>query len=278
MGQVPYGPPDIPADELVMRLSERDLPSRVIDFPSRGGAGNKGGKLRIQILKAMDKTKAKAEAGQIVRNQLKENLGREPSAEDMSTDYAREMVNDALVASLICMFCRSVNPIGEVGEGRRVTYGRIFKSAPWVLNNLSSDEISILMLEYQVMEVEDGPREQVLLDDPFILRLWIDKAKQGAWKLGPFASMAFLDLAELCRFSFQVIDKAQSLGFDILDPRSLPLLSASKSQSETSTSGTSSSGKQPASSDHSQESHSSTPETISVDEAKKRARKLREQL
>lgn len=269
-------PPDIPADELVARLASRDMPSRVIDFPYREGAGNTSGQLRIIILMAMDKTMAKGEAGRITREQLRLDLKREPTAEDMSTDYARDMLNDVLAACLICRFARSRDPIGATGEERRTTYGRIFRSPEWVLNHLSSDEIAILMLEYQILEVEDGPREQVLVDDPFILQMWIDKLKRGAWALGPFASCAFLDLAELTRFALRRIEEAQSLGCRILDPQFMNSLSSSMSASETSEPDTTSSGSSPENS--APIPTPDLPETITVAEAQKRARKLRAKL
>jgi hypothetical protein len=266
-------PPDISPDELVMQLSSREQPSRVVDFPAKPGASNTSGQLRIIILPAMEKTKAKSEAGKITRNQLKVDLGREPTVDDLSTDYAREMLNDVLVASLICRFSRSRDPIGEVGENRRVTYGRIFKSPEWVLNNFSSDEVALLMMEYQILEVEEGPREQILLDDPFILQMWIDKAKKGMWTLGPFVSLAFLDLAELARFALKRIEEAQSLGCNILDPQFLNSLPSGTSPHVTSGSDITSSGEPPASS-----AHTPIPETLTPAQAKARAKQLREKL
>lgn len=266
-------PPDVAPDELVARLASREQLSRVVDFPAKPGASNTSGQLRIVILPAMEKTKAKSEAGKITRQQLKTDLGREPTAEDLGTDYAREMLNDVLVASLICRFSRSRDPIGEVGESRRVTYGRIFKSPEWVLNNFSSDEVALLMMEYQILEVEEGPREQVLLDDPFILQMWIERAKKGLWTLGPLASLAFLDLAELARFALKKIDEAQSLGFNILDPQFLSSLPSGTSQPATSESDNTSYGEPPASS-----APTPVPETLTPDQAKARAKQLREKL
>lgn len=263
-------PPDLPADELVAKLASRELPSRVIDFPSKEGASNTSGQLRLVILKAMDKTMAKSEAGKITRAQLKIDLAREPNQDDLATDYAREMLNDVLAACLIYRFARSRDAIGEVGESRRVTYGQIFRSPQWVLNNLSSDEIAILMLEYQILEVEEGPREQVLTDDPFVLQLWIDKLKKGMWVLGPLASLAYLDLAELLRFTLQRIDEAQSLGCHILDPTFLASLNSSTSESVTSPRDTISSGAQPENS-----APIPIPETLTVEAAKAKARRLR---
>jgi hypothetical protein len=167
-------------------------------------------------------SKAKAKTGEMIRQMLAEMAGgkREITPADLGTPYAKEMYNDWLAAELIALSTWSVNPINDDPE--HPLYMRIFDSAKQVLDpkkgGLYSDEITIMFTNYMLMELELGPREQVLFaGNDSVLNLWMERLKEGMWKLDPFSSLAWLDLAELCSAALQKLHSLVSSGSVVLD-------------------------------------------------------------
>lgn len=266
-----YGAPpsdeELPPEELVVMLASRDPNSDIVDFPVRsevmlGRDGKPIQKIRMCILKGTQKIEAKKEAGRVVRAQFKADYGHAPTADDMAANDVHQQYEDFIACEILVRACRTVNRINS--EDRPAIYGAIFESAQWMLDNLESDEIGILFQLYLMTEVTKGARDHVLDDDPITLKLWLSKVKRGMWALGPLASLASADLAELALSCLRHLDRLESFGFPILDPQYLSLLSTSESSQPESPQDTISSGSP---------LENSTP-TISPEQARALALKL----
>lgn len=242
--------PETSPEELVLMLASRDPASQLVDFPLNrtvvGVSGKPIQKIRMCILKARQKIQAKGEAGRIIREQFKADFGRAPTADDLSAFDIQRQFDDILACEILVRACRSEKRINS--EGSPAVYGALFENSGWLMDNLTSDELGILFQLYMTTEIEVGAREQVLDDDPIVLKRWVEKCKRGLWALGPLQVLASLDLAELVLGFAKTVARLESCGFPILDPQYVSLLTSLSSQSEISDTDTSSSGEQPESS------------------------------
>jgi hypothetical protein len=225
-------------EELVVYLASRDPNTEVYDFPVRsevmlGRDGKPIAKHRMQILKGTPKEEAKKEASRVVREQFKATWGRNPTADDMAAHDIHDQYNDFLACEILVRACRTEQRINS--EGAPAIYGAIFESAQWMLDKLESDEIGILFQQYLMTEITKGARDHILDEDPLTIKIWLNKVKRGMWVLGPLASLASADLAELCLSCLKHLNRLESFGLPILDPQYLNLLSSLNAESETST-------------------------------------------
>lgn len=218
------GPPKHLSDEqLVAQLLERPAPSRVVPFPAkRDIPGAINGEVRLIMIDPVEGSRQKAKTAELVRSLLQsQSDGREITSADMATPHAREMYNDWLTAAYVALATWSVDPVG--GTPEQPVYRALFpKGARQVMDpkkgGLYSDEIAILFTSYMTMELELGPRAQVLCTgNDMYLNMWIEKVKAGAWSLDPFSSLASQDLAELCLQALRKIDHHVQSGSITLD-------------------------------------------------------------
>lgn len=228
MTNIPGPPESMTAEELVAALCERPAPSRVVPFPAKhidrdGGQLPKAIKanVRIMMVDPFDISRAKVKAVGHVKKLLTTKGGREPTAADLDSTYAQELRNDWLTAEMVSLCTWSENPANS--DPDKPVYERIFMGgAEQVMDpkkgGLFSDEIAVLFTNYMTMELELGPREQVLLEgNDVTLNLWLERIKRGLWSLSPFSSLAFQDLAELTLLAFRKIDQNLQSGAITLD-------------------------------------------------------------
>jgi hypothetical protein len=253
-------------EELVVYLASRDPNSEVYDFPVRsevmlGRNGKPIKKHRMLVVKGEIKIEAKREASRLIREQFKAEYGHAPTADDMAAHDIHQQYEDLFACELIVRACRGLERINSDGPA---IYPAIFESSEWILKKLDSDEIGILFQQVLFTEITKGARDHILDNDPITIKLWLNKIKRGKWALGPLASLASVDLAELLLSCLKHLSLLESSGFPILDPQYLSLLNISESSLETSTEDTSFSGSQ---------LESCTP-TIDPEKARELARKM----
>jgi hypothetical protein len=197
------GPPaNIQPSSLAAALMGRPRPSRVIQ-PWQGNET----RIRIIVPAELEHAEAKLAAEQIVREEFKKRYKREPTADDLNSPANAAAIGDASGKEILARCCFEPDPFPGTDK-----YIRIFPHGNYLSQALSAEEISILFFQFQLACIELGPREQTLLTNPEVIRMWIERVKDKAWSMAPLSSLAWVDLAELCLYSLIRIQKLESTG------------------------------------------------------------------
>ena len=256
------GPPlNLTPQSLVALMSESPRPSKVVDYPGIDNA-----KLRIVVPPIIDHSQARALAECTIRLDMKTRLGREPTADDLSSDTARQLIGDETAMEMMARCCVGVEPIGHIGpSGKTPVYPRLFADAKWIRDNLSAQQVAILFSSFMSVVHELGPEFQFMGDDE--LDAWLRRLQEGMWSMDPLSCLASLDLAELTLCACKEVVRLRSLGSRPRESPSESSPSSSRSDSETSATDTSCSGEPPA-------ALIPGPRAISTEEAIEIARRL----
>ena len=124
-------PPDMSAEELVLKLAEAPFTSEVVPFP-RKGMGN----IRVRVLEFAEQQAARYEAMRSVGERFRdlkdvvEHLG------------VPDVTGGETSAAIVARVCYAATPVGEQDDVPR--YKRIFKSAQQVADCVRTDEIAAL--------------------------------------------------------------------------------------------------------------------------------------
>jgi hypothetical protein len=165
-------------------------------------------------------------AEQVVREEFEKRYKRAPTSDDLSSPAMTALIGDASGKELLARCCFEPDPIPGTEK-----YIRMFPDGNYLSKALSAEEIAVLFFQFQVICLELGPREQTLLTNPNVLRMWVERVKDAGWSMGPLSSLAWLDLAELCLYSLTRIHQLESTSpGDEVD--SQPLSSASTGESD----------------------------------------------
>lgn len=154
------GPPaDIPASELWLKLSAKERPSRVVDFPRKGEDGEPVGQLRIRVLTQEEQMICAAAAEKVARDHLKES-----KKDDLG--YER-LFSDALSVEVLFRSCRDINDVSKA----------LFPSPKALRAALSTEECGMLFQHYLTVAVELGPTALTMSDEE--LEAWINRLADG---------------------------------------------------------------------------------------------------
>lgn len=219
-------------------LMARPRPSRVVGFP-----GNDSIRVRLMVPSDLDKAEAGMAGELLVRQQFVKLHKREPTADDLHSPASQAAIGDQSARELLARCCFEEQEIGLC------QYPRMFPNGGFISQACTAEEVAILFFELNIVEQELGPRTHVLLSDPTILRMWVDKLKEKAWSAAPLSSLAWLDLAELCRSCLIRISELESTAGEVTpeEEDSQPPSSASSGESsqESCVEPTTSSGASP---------------------------------
>lgn len=235
------GPPlNLTPASLVAYLAENPRPSKVVDYP-----GIENGKIRIQIPPMLDHSQARALAEVTIRTDLRSRMGREPTADDLSSETARQLIGDETAMEMLARCCFSVDEIGRTGPcGTTPQYARLFADAKWIRDNLTAQQVAVLFSEFMAVQHDLGPMIHFM--DDYELDAWIRRLQEGMWSMDPLSPLASLDLAELTLSACKEVVRLRSLGSQNQGSRSRPSPGTSESDSATSATDTSCCGEPPA--------------------------------
>lgn len=154
------GPPaDISASELWLKLSSRERPSKIVDFPRNGEDGKPVGRLRIRVLTQEEQMACSVAAEKLVKEHLKD------SGKD-ELGYER-LFSDALCVEVLFRACRDENDVGRA----------LFPGTKQLRTALSTEECSMLFQHYLTVSVELGPTALTMSDGEF--DAWIARLVEG---------------------------------------------------------------------------------------------------
>lgn len=167
------GPPkDVPADELWTKLCQTELPHEVVDFPRNDAkTGKPLGQIAIRPLTQGEIIIAKAEATRYARAAIKEKF----DAVERVEGYA-QVFEDACATEMVCRFCRRT-------ENHHVP---VFARASDVRERLTSDEVSVLVNQYALVQHRYGPIVSGMTTEDY--EAWIKRLHDG----GSATPLAFL--------------------------------------------------------------------------------------
>lgn len=175
---------------------------------------------------------------------------------EWDTETARAIIGDIAAKEMISYWIWSEQ---DYGNG---TYARIFGSSKDVELTLSADEIAVLFSLCQQVQLELGPRLQVLTDHE--VDMWIERLKDG---FDPLAYLQSPDLALLIRGLHRRL--VESTGSQLPDFQQSNTLDSRGSESMTFATDTTSSGEQPE-----QQSAGTTSETLTPEQTLAMARSM----
>ena len=154
------GPPaDISPTDLWLKLSARERPSKVVDFPRKGEDGNPVGQLRIRVLTQEEQMVCASAAEKIAREHLKDSKKDE-------LGYER-LYSDAFCVEVLFRACRDVADIGRA----------LFPSPKHLRGALTTEECSMLFQHYLTVSVELGPTALTMSDEEF--EAWVSRLAEG---------------------------------------------------------------------------------------------------
>lgn len=178
------GPPDnIPPNELWLHLTQIPRPFRLVDFPRKDPiTGDPAAKIRMQVLSQAECMASSAEAEAHTRKMLKD----QPKSTDMSRGY-EDIFNNETSTQLLFRACRRDEEDGK---------WPFFPSPAHIRNNLTSDEVSVLVREYIILQVEVGPVIAGMTEDE--VDLWVTRLVEAGDAL-PLASFSWAGLTTLAK-------------------------------------------------------------------------------
>ena len=173
-------------------LADRPKPSAVIDLPIKTYRGQALDKVRIQVLRRDEQTRARLAA----RARVIE-VGRFQPEQLESDPVAAELLQTYSALETLAIALVTVNGVdGQTSDGRPTTvYGRVFRSSEDIERCLHDDEITTLWAQYLSVQRERGPLVTSLSEDE--IDAWIATLKEAADAL-PLARLTWPALAELC--------------------------------------------------------------------------------
>jgi hypothetical protein len=202
---MPLPPPDVPADELWLKLSE-PKPSEVIDFPRKDG-GKPIGRIRIQVLSMEDHNRARLSA----QNELRKSAAlvglTKLEANDMLSPAVQEVLGDLTAHELLAMAClREAAFIGPGTDPDRPTYPRLFREANELRAKLTSQETLVLFNAYLLVQEKYGPFENGAFTDEEV-SAWVRRLEEGADSF----PLLQLSLHRLAQLALLLADRVSSL-------------------------------------------------------------------
>jgi hypothetical protein len=210
-------PPEYSSGALLAALLERPRPSKVIAFPSEQAKGTPFEKIRVVVPPADAQRQAQLAAH---RRMQALNL----PMEEWKTETGAGMLGDFVAKEVLA---RMLFGLEEHTPG---VYARIFANSTDVEKALSSDEIAVLFEHVARIQLELGPRLQVLTDAQ--VDAWVEVLKGG---FDPLAYLQSPDLELLIRGLHRrlVRERARSNGSSLQDSPRDNLLNSSESEPET---------------------------------------------
>lgn len=219
-------PPEYDSGALLAALLERPRPSKVIPFPSEQAKGTPFENIRIVVTPGNAQRESQ-HAAHLRMQAMKLPL------EEWKTETGASMLGDFVAKE---MLARMVHGVTEHSPN---VYARVFANSSDVERALSGDEIAVLFDHAMRIQLELGPRLQVLTDAE--VDAWIETLKGGFDFL---ARLQSVDLELLVRGLHRrlLTERAKSTGSNA-QPSPLPSsLDSQGLELETSATGTTSSG------------------------------------
>lgn len=152
-------PADIPASELWLKLSSRDRPSKLVDFPRMDENGTPVGRLRIRVLTQEEQMSCSVAAEKTVKDHMKDS-----TKDDLG--YER-LFSDAYCVEILFRACRDENDVNRA----------LFPGTRQLRSALSTEECAMLFQHYQTVSLELGPMAVSMSEDE--LEAWVAKLAEG---------------------------------------------------------------------------------------------------
>lgn len=154
------GPPaDVSATDLWLKLSSRERPSKLVDFPRKDDDGNPVGQLRIRILTQEEQMVCASAAEEVAKKH-----GKDGKKDELG--YER-LFADALCVEVLFRACRD-----EKDQNRT-----LFPSPKALRSALTTEECSMLFQHYLTVSVELGPTALTMSDEEF--EAWVSRLAEG---------------------------------------------------------------------------------------------------
>lgn len=176
--------------ELWVALNQAERPTKLIDFPRINPATGKSyGQIAIRILTQGEIISAKADATKHARAAISEKFDVIEKVEGYIQVY-----DDAAMTELVYRFCRRPEN----------TMLPTFPRAADVRQKLTSDECSVLIAAYAIIQIELGPIVADMTD--IECEAMIERLKKG----GSYSPLASLSLEQRIRLQMYTIDRSAS--------------------------------------------------------------------
>lgn len=173
----PPGEKEISKSELFLRISQEtpnDRPFEIVNFPRKDPTtGEPIGKLAIWPLKEREIIAARAEAVRKAKEYVKEKQ----ASNEILEGYA-QVVNDICSTEMLVRCCRDP-------ENRNIP---IFPSGQAVREFLTSDEMSVLCVDYATVQHKLGPIASTMSDVEY--EAWVERLGEGGSEL-PLSSLSW---------------------------------------------------------------------------------------
>lgn len=168
------GPPDnVSPSDLWLKLTERQQPSEVVDFPGYDVNGKPLGKVRIRVLTGDEQDRARIAA------QRHMTEARKVRTDELGGEIMREALGDAVARELLCIACTGPDPIGQQATGRAPAYPRVFSRGEDIAKTMSQADIMALWGLYLLVQEKYGPTERTI-DSPEERDAWVSRLVEGA--------------------------------------------------------------------------------------------------
>ena len=186
-------PTDIPPDDLYVRLSAAVRPTELVDFPRKDANGSPLGQIAMRVLTQGEIIIAKSEATRRARKMVAEKF----EASERIEGYA-QVLEDECACQILFQACRRPTDVSLP----------TFPTADKVRTLLSSDEVSVLLNSYAIVQTRLGPLPDSMGKAEY--EAWISRLKEGGSAL-PLALVSPGQLRDLLTYT---IDQLVNLRAD----------------------------------------------------------------
>lgn len=177
-------PPDLPADELWLELTQLPRPHRSVEYPRKAKDGSVR-QLEMLVLTQTETMAITASAERWVRARLAEAKAQAKKDEQ---SFAYEALYESRSScELLFRCCRRV---GDLDKG-------FFPTPDAIAATLTTDEVAVLVLKYSWMRAELGPIVHEMSEAE--CKAWIDRIAEGS-RADPLGEMSLGVQSQLMRF------------------------------------------------------------------------------
>jgi len=190
-GSAGNGPPkDVPASELVRKLSAVGASSEVLPFPRNGSDGKPVFEYRCRVLTQAEIDACGAASEEHARKVFKgDKRAGEIEIQSIRSEAWDEVYQNAKIVELLFRACREV----DVQDGN-TKHRHLFDSPAQMRNLLTSDEIASLFHAYATTQAKYGPLWRMLSEED--VDAWIEKLSMG-FDAYPLAHLEHAELVQL---------------------------------------------------------------------------------
>lgn len=169
--------------QLWVEITKLPRPSRIIDFPRKGGDGNPICQLALVVLSPSEQVQCAVEAERYVNNKLGIT-----KVDERAQGY-KTIFDTASTTECLFLSARSAADINV----------RFFPTSQSIRDHLTADETAVLMQAYGQMTSELGPIISTMSEKD--MEAWLERLAVGAEIVSPFYLLSLAQMSDLTKYS-----------------------------------------------------------------------------